>query len=45
MVFGVKAWGLEGEWREADKIHGRCLKKILGMNRLAARVGGTEIRK
>jgi len=45
MVFSVKAWGLDGEWRKGDKIHGRCLKKILGMTRLATRVGGTEIRK
>jgi hypothetical protein len=45
MVFGVKAWGLDGEWREVDKIHGRCLQKILEMIRLAARVGGTGIRK
>ena len=43
MVFGVKAWGSDGERREADKIHGKCLKKMLGMTRLATRVGGTEI--
>jgi hypothetical protein len=35
-MYGIEMWGLEGGWKEIDKIHARFFKKILGMPRSAA---------
>jgi hypothetical protein len=35
ITYGVQIWGVEGGWKEIDKIHGR-IKKILGIPRFAA---------
>lgn len=43
-MYDVDGCGLAVKWRETDKIHGKCLKKILRMPSLAARVSRIEIR-
>jgi hypothetical protein len=36
MMYGVQMWGLEGGWKQIDKIHSRFCKVTLGMPRSAA---------
>jgi hypothetical protein len=33
IMYGVELWGLDEVWKEADRIHGRFCKKILGLPR------------
>jgi hypothetical protein len=35
MMYGAEIWGLDEGWKEADIIHGRLCKKILGIPRFA----------
>jgi hypothetical protein len=36
MMYGIEMWGLEGGWKQIDKIHSRFCKVTLGMPRSAA---------
>jgi hypothetical protein len=36
MLYGVEIWGLEGGWKQIDRIHNKLCKVILGMPRLTA---------
>jgi hypothetical protein len=33
IMYGVELWVLDRAWKEADRIHGRFCKKILGLPR------------
>jgi hypothetical protein len=34
-MYGIEMWGLDGGWKEIDKIHSRFCKMILGVLRFA----------
>jgi hypothetical protein len=36
VMHGVELWGSDEAWKEVDRLHGRCCKKILGLPRCAA---------
>jgi hypothetical protein len=37
LMYGVEMWGLEKEWKEIDKIHGRFCKNLLQVPKSTAK--------
>jgi hypothetical protein len=36
IMFSIEIWGLNGAWKEVDKVHIRFCKKIIGVSNCAA---------